>query len=171
MSEITIRISLVILGAVVSGMVGATFRKLWDERDLLVIEAGRKEALTGAWNGHFEQNLGPGGETPLHGSILLELVRPTRKLVKGNATFTAVIDGKHLPATIHFEGGFRNDRFAALNYVNMDKATVHFGHFLLELSPDGRKLTGKFLGYGFISETLVEGTVELTKADSPTAGA
>ncbi len=160
MNDTVVDLFLKLAGIVISAYVGAHVRKRWEQRDLLPISADRRRALLGTWEGSFDQEGGPDG-APLTGRVEIELNQQSGKALTGTARFEATIEDKPLPSAIAIQGGYRNDRFLTLAYTNRDSATVHFGSIILELSADGKRLAGRFLGYGFMSQRLVHGTLKL----------
>ncbi len=60
-------------------------------------------------------------------------------------------------------GNFYFNRFLKLEYANADGAVMQFGSGVLELNAPGNELEGEYSGYGAWSNTVVSGTLRLTK--------
>src|SRR4051812_20744640 len=70
-----------------------------------------------------------------------------------------------------------NERFLLLLSQGRRKAldgkwqgTLQFGSMMLELTPDGQELKGRFVAYGVLSQRLIYGSIELTKQAEPLYG-
>jgi hypothetical protein len=122
----------------------------------------RARAVNGKWKGVVKQYPGvlfPGGmEYPINADFTIE---------NDNIGGHFMID---LPLTdetrrIEFEvrGGFHHGTFVQFNYSARDIGAIQFGSVVTRLSADGRRMCGKFVGYGAVSEEIVSGSVELAK--------
>lgn len=69
------------------------------------------------------------------------------------------------PDKLIFSGKFYDDSFLKLEYRNQDEKIFQFGIIFLKLSADGRKLYGKFVGFGWEREDIVGGRVEWEKIE------
>lgn len=60
-------------------------------------------------------------------------------------------------------GIFRNDRFLKIDYDNKLSQLRQFGCFLFDLDQKDERLVGRFVGYGHVSKSIVQGTCSLKK--------
>jgi hypothetical protein len=136
------------------------------------MDRGRAKAIVGKWEGRRKQEIGRGGrpfdaECALELNLLGNTIRGTARhwgtyLDKDGSPDKGINDGKQVNAEFTVSGGFFLDRFLQLTYEPIDLG-IQFGTMILEINADGRRLTGRFLGYGRFTERLVYGTLELTK--------
>jgi hypothetical protein len=131
-----------------------------EQRHLEVISPSRRDGLIGKWEGVVHQD-GEPGQKPLDFPLNVTIEKVGRKVVKGTSHFSLIVENEApRGADLSLYGGFIPDRFLTLNYMNKEKAQ-QFGYLILELSPDGNQLEGRFVGYGPRAKKLVHGTVEL----------
>jgi hypothetical protein len=117
--------------------------------------------LNGNWQGSAYQEIGPDGN-PLDAKLHYSLTA-SRKVVRGDGTYSIRWQDKDQVRKFTASGGFLHDKFLKLDYKNIDDSAIQFGSAILELSADGKKLTGSYLGYGATSERFIYGTIELEK--------
>ncbi len=116
-------------------------------------------AVRGRWRGSHHQYVGPDGG-PLDYQVNLYLDVKNQKLV---GTMHVILDEdffkKYGVKEILYEitGGFSHDRFIQFQFVSRDPAVVQFGAALLELKATGRRMMGKFIAYGAISDRIIAG--------------
>lgn len=122
----------------------------------------RQNALTGHWKGEVRQEGGVRG-IPINMQLDLKL-KSTRRMVRGEASFTGTFQNQNFNVSANIWGNFVHGRFLKLEYEYPD--LVQFGFILLELSPDGRILEGRWTGFGSASRELIYGSVQLQKQGS-----
>ena len=122
----------------------------------------RHVAVSGNWNGKMVQDI---QDTTQELSISASFsTRGTA--VEGELTIHGLrLDGPD-KIRIILTGLFVEHRFLSLEYKYSDlPGSLQFGTVILKLNDAGRKMAGKFAGYGAFSEAIVSGSVELVKAD------
>jgi hypothetical protein len=143
----------------------ATFlgTRYFDNRDKLVMTFGQRAEMTGEWRGTTNQ------ETGEYSSISFPTVVTVvakGKIITGKFRLQLPEHGG-IPAQedhFTFQGGFLYDRFLQFDYISTDKRRVQFGSIILELSPYGDGLSGRYAGYGAFSEQIIAGSLELKRA-------
>jgi hypothetical protein len=132
----------------------------WSDRRAFQLVGNRRDVLRGTWRGTFLQsNIVPDAEI----SGIELAFDPGRRRVRGVWTTRGTYRGKDLILRFHLNGGFHHDRFLKLDYQSESAGRIQFGAAMLELSADGEKLSGAFVGFGAISQMIVHGTLELHK--------
>ena len=90
----------------------------------------------------------------------------SKKLISGNLEITPQKQDKfpeHKSSNYEVSGRLeQNGNYLRLDYTNVDPSKKDFGTILLEYNGDG-KLCGKFVSYGPISRTIVQGDYILDK--------
>jgi hypothetical protein len=158
------RITVAVIGGVfgiVTPIITYFVTQAYNESGFIRLSKGRRKALDGKWVGTLHQEVGPDGR-PLDADYTLRL-STSRKAVKGEGNSHFQLGDKKYESKFHVVGGFLHDRFLRFTYDNVDETTLQFGAMMLELDPNGRSLTGRFVAYGFLSKRLIYGTIELTK--------
>ena len=61
------------------------------------------------------------------------------------------------------EGYFPAERHLLLTYRNKSDIQMQFGSIVMELNAEGNELEGKYVGYGNISERIIQGIISLKK--------
>ena len=154
-----------VIPAIITAIIGPLltyFIRDWHKnKPLKIIRAGRRKALNGNWQGSAYQEIGPDGN-PLDAKLHYTLTA-SRKIVRGSGIYSLKLKDKDQSRNFTASGGFLHDKFLKLDYKNTDDSAIQFGSAILELSADGKKLTGLYLGYGATSERLIHGTIELEK--------
>jgi len=127
--------------------------------DFVYINPSRRKSLRGNWIGSFVQDNKIDGNS-LTGEIRLTL-QVGRKKIKG----VAIVNQHYFKnsVTLLLTGGYRDERFVSLSYKNQKKSVIQFGHMLLELIPNGKKLKGRVLGFGHESEQIVIAELNLQR--------
>jgi hypothetical protein len=121
------------------------------------LPAKRRRQIQGQWRGTTRQSAGPDG-TPIEVDLVTEITVSWRTV----RTKTRM-KGGGVELMSESKGGFVTDEYLKVDYKSIDSAKLNFGTTLLRLSADGARLTGQTLGYGFKSERIVHGEVELVK--------
>lgn len=154
------------MATIVAAVVGAVVAHVLDQRlhyPRLGVE--RRAALEGKWTGLIHQRRGIARDI----TTAWQLKTKTRR-IQGKATIQAksIRDGSTFTMCLTINGGLLHDRFLKAEYTGSYEGSrrdgvIQFGYIILELSMDGRALTGRFLGLGPITEELIEGTIGLKK--------
>lgn len=114
-----------------------------------------RSAIEGRWAGVIKQVL---FDEPV--SIPIEFdFKPSGKTVVGDAVI--LYDGKTIPLSV--EGHFPVERFLTLNYRNKNDIKLHFGSIAAGFNANADKIVGRYVGYGHINDSLIDGVIELSK--------
>ena len=114
--------------------------------------------LEGMWVGHAHQPSGPRGmpiDLPLN--VIFSLIN-------GRCDGEATYEFEGVFSTLKLSSRSLKSRYIVWNFYDTDERVIRFGTFLLQLSADGKRLEGKFLGYAAEMEDIVTGSIKLTKA-------
>lgn len=124
----------------------------------------RQITLVGQWEGIVHQQ---GSADPYDLRIAITL-KSTRRAIRGEGTVHGATQNQVITQPIVIIGKFVHDRFLKIEYEMRDHpGVIQFGFSLLELSPDGQTLDGRFLGFGaLISRGPVWGTLQMHKKGS-----
>lgn len=118
---------------------------------------GRKNALIGVWAGKVDQEMPEG---ILSSEATMEIFM-TPNGIEGSAVLnTSLIE---YPLELKFTCGVLYDQFVRLEYVGKDPSTIQFGTWVARLSASGRKIEGRYVGYGSITDRIVTGCAILNK--------
>ncbi|MEL6554070.1 MAG: hypothetical protein AAFQ63_11490 [Cyanobacteria bacterium J06621_11] len=134
-----------------------------DNRDKNIMPLGRRAVMTGQWHGTTTPESGNYSSIEL--SVILRAIA-NRKTIKGEFR-VQYPDYENSPAQadeFSFQGGFLHDRFLQLDYISKAEGRIQFGSIILELSPSGEALVGRYVGYGAFSKQVVAGRVELKRS-------
>ena len=153
-----------VLAAIIGGLctigasIGAVFLTRLFDNPLGFKKDRRLAALAGQWEGTVHQEGPP--TIDFRQTVYIKLAGRT---VRGEGTVFSQAYMITEPFT--FFGGFVHDRFLRLEYeIQNQPGSVQFGYAILDLSPDGKTLSGKFVGYGaLVTRDLVNGTTQLQK--------
>jgi hypothetical protein len=118
---------------------------------------GRKRALIGTWVGKVDQEMPDG---MLSSDVKLEIVVTPNGIEGEGILNTSLVD---YPLVLKFSCGVLYDQFVRLEYVGADPATIQFGTWVARLSASGRKIEGRYVGYGSITDKIVTGHAMLDK--------
>jgi hypothetical protein len=121
---------------------------------------GRKAALIGQWAGTLNQETDDG---PVSIDTEMAMVPTTDGDIRGKwILHSAALAGY----TIAFDVTCStfSDQFIKLDFVSADKTIMTFGTFMARLSANARRLEGQYVGYGSVSDRIVNGAVILKKA-------
>jgi hypothetical protein len=127
-----------------------------DDRNNQVMSSNRQAIMTGTWKGELHQESGSLSTSPVTVTLIAK-----RRVIRGSIR---VQDPNNGEAEYKATGGFLYGRFIRLNYDTTDHRRVQFGSIVMELSPDGNKLSGKYTGYGAFSQSIVSGYFEATRS-------
>jgi len=117
----------------------------------------RIDALNGSWAGEAEQLVGIAGKAKIDMNL-----RVNNRDVTGNIKVDYEQD-----SSINVRGelidGLFDGAILRITYRNAESTVLQHGNIHLELEPDGRTMTGGFIGYGYRSKKVVFGSILLSK--------
>ena len=142
--------------ALVAPVLTLVFKQAYDRRTLGNIK-GRRKAVIGTWKGTISQEI----NHKLTDFNLEIIFTAGKKIVQGDAAFISPTNNEL--TKLKFIGGFYHDKFIKFEYKNPDELIIQFGSSILDLSADGRSLTGKFIGYGSVTNMIINGEVTLKR--------
>ena len=117
----------------------------------------RKKALIGTWVGKVDQEMPDG---VLSSDAKME-INATPNGIEGIAVLnTSLVD---YALELKFTCGVLYDQFVRLEYVGADPSTIQFGTWVARLSANARKIEGRYVGYGSITDRIVTGYAVLNK--------
>lgn len=137
-----------------------------EDRPSLKVHDWRRTKLVGRWEGAFHEPDYPGGALSFEAEMDFESVKGP---LLGRARLRTRLRGGHRggPRSVDMSfdliGAFRHSNFLKLEYQSRDAGVVQFGTMILTLNAEGSQLSGKFVGYGSVSEAIVSGVGVLTK--------
>src|ERR1700744_2878350 len=132
-----------VVGTVVGAIVSTFLKSYLEKADLSFSRTKKRYALNGVWRGNAIQNEDPLIAGPY--SIELDLNSSAGKIM-GKAR----VDDPNESIILTVNGKFKEEGLLKLDYENKDKTVLQFGTFILKLSPGGKKLTGRFIGFGHV---------------------
>ena len=132
-------------------------KKQLDQQDLPRVSAERRSAIAGTWTGTVHQD---SEENRPEASFRITMQLTIKgKLIIGRGDFDN--ENRHISVTCR--GGFLEASYIKIDYRDKNPEVVRYGTAVGNLSAEANRLTGKFLGYGTITEGLVTGHFELHK--------
>lgn len=147
--------------AVLGPIITLLITRYLDDRDKLTMSTGRQAIISGQWKGTLNQVDGRSGVAP----ITVNFVAKRKKIYGSTITqWPGGTDRAAYDTEYTFEGGFLYERYLRVDYVSKKRHRIQFGVIVLELSPTGETLSGKFVGYGAFSEDIISGYIELERA-------
>lgn len=129
----------------------------------IVTDGPRLAALNGIWKGTFQQRADRNAKA---GSAEMEITMKSTSdgiIGEGRYVFREENNEAVNKVALKVTGNFYFNRFLKLEYANADGAVMQFGSGVLELNAPGNELEGEYSGYGAWSNTVVSGTLRLTK--------
>jgi len=117
----------------------------------------RRDAISGHWDGRVYQAEGPSGP-PIEFDVEIRLNTDGMK-VEGEGYF----EWEGRATKVLITGGYIDDYYLKLEYKDADYRILRYGTFLLQISPDVRRIVGRFLGYAAEKEGLIYGKIELLR--------
>jgi hypothetical protein len=72
-------------------------------------------------------------------------------------------EGRQFHWDFDMDGGFLYDRFFRVDYKLDDPGKIIFGSIILELDTEAVVLQGQFAGYGYLSGSVISGSMKLNK--------
>lgn len=151
-------IAAIITGAVaLIAPIATYFATIAYERRSIQKISGRRKSIVGNWRGNIKQSLKGAPVT-----IDIEMgFTAGNKIIEGNCRFLSPLDNR--TTNLKFTGGFYHERFIKFDYKNEDEGVIQFGSSIIDLSADGRTMTGSYVGYGAGTNEIVTGNVILNR--------
>jgi hypothetical protein len=136
--------------------------RYFDNRDKQVITSGQRAEISGRWEGTTSQENGEysGISLPI---VLTAVAKGKTVTGKFHVQYPGRADRPAEEDEFTLQGGFLYDRFLQLDYISTNKHRIQFGSIILELSPIGEGLSGRYAGYGALSKQIVSGNIELRR--------
>lgn len=148
--------------SLISGLVVSKLKDFYANRRYVKLTRADLNVLSGRWRGYSLQEVS--GQIEKH-SITVDLDIKDSKRVFGRAI---VVYSEAEKGEMAISGGFfleGGKRFLLLEYKNEHGIVLQFGSIILLLSDTGRSFSGKVMGYGPRTGTIVTGTIEFVKDD------
>jgi hypothetical protein len=158
--EITIITAIIGGASAIIGSVSTVAVKHWLERRQSIFKnlpPRRRDAISVHWDGKVYQAEGPEGP-PIEFDIELHLNTDGTE-VTGEGFFEW--EGKS--TTLLISGGYIDDYYLKLEYKDADYLILRYGTIFFQISPNARKIVGRFLGYAAEREGLIYGKIEMSK--------
>jgi hypothetical protein len=154
-----------IIVAIISGVFGIVspitayvVTRIYDRRVLGKI-VGRRKALIGKWKGNIVQD----SDREL-GEMGIDMVfTSSGKVIEGDCEFIFPEGNRVRVIKLKFIGGFYHERFVKFDYTNPEDGVIQFGCAIMILASEGKRLEGRYVGYGSITNRIVSGTVVMHK--------
>lgn len=157
--EIGIITALIGAAGAIAGSVSTTVIKHWLEQKQSIFKKlppSRRGAISGHWNGKVYQAEGPYGP-PIEFDIEFHLDTDGTK-VEGEGFF----EWEGRPIKLLISGGYIDDYYVKLEYKDADYTVLRYGTIFFQISPDAKKLDGKFLGYAAERGGLIYGDTRVS---------
>lgn len=122
-----------------------------------IITNARQKALNGTWTGTIEYDDTDDEPLAPHDAVLE--VTSRRRFIEARVAYTT----KGGSTTVKASGVFILDSLMRVEYKNEAPHVNHFGTLLLNLSPDAKTLSGRFVTYGRITGIISTGRVRFIK--------
>jgi hypothetical protein len=145
-----------VVGAVLAAVV-----KFWLEHRQSIFRSlttNRRKAISGHWAGRVYQAEGPKAGVPIEFDIDFHLSTRNKK-IQGNAYFV----WRGAPIELEISGGYITDDYLKLEYKDSDYKVLRYGTIFFRMHPDGKNLSGRFLGYAPEPQGLIYGKVDPSK--------
>jgi hypothetical protein len=122
--------------------------------------SSRREILKGRWEGQAEDfYVEDSRKHPVTFSVRMNFTKVGRS-IRADAVLVEVGAPDD---EVEFSGAFYNDDFLHLSYRNKNRVAKQQGVVVFAINPQGEVLTGFYSGYSARRETIVSGTLRLTK--------
>lgn len=142
----------------IAGSVSTAVIRHWLEQRQSIYKSlppRRRDAISGHWNGRVYQAEGPYGP-PIEFDIEFHLNTDGTK-IEGEGFF----EWEARSIKLLIEGGYIDDYYIKLEYKDADYTVLRYGTIFFQISPDAKKLAGKFLGYAAEKGGLIYGNMEM----------
>ena len=153
-----------IVAAIVSGIFALAnpiltlfLKQYFDNRLIQKNSTGRRQAITGRWEGDIKQDKGPNGKSLIYPAQLN--LKAGKKSITGTLDINGEVENRKVKGHFTVSGGFLYSDFLRLNYVSNDDSKIQFGSIILKLNSDGTELKGRFCGYGRLTQDIISGNV------------
>lgn len=120
----------------------------------------RITVMNGVWKGIVHQHIYVNDE-PLDYPVEFKL----KVSAKGNFNGTVTLFFPVGEFDFKLTGGFLYERFIQFSYYGTDPGIIQFGAAVLELNASGKSMSGKWVGYGAQSQSIVDGEVLVNKME------
>lgn len=134
--------------------------RIFDSDSLPGTRNVRQISITGRWEGTIHQEGGVRGASV--DQQLTIVLKSTRRNTQGEGVLRVALQNNAFTTHVRVKGKFVYERFLKLEY-EFEQGVMQFGFVLLELSPDGNTLEGRWMGFGALSQSLIYGTMRLRK--------
>lgn len=121
----------------------------------------RSKAIIGEWSGTVHQDESPKGWAPDFSIQMYFAV--TQREINGHLITDRMVEGEAVKVRFKLSGSLYYEHFLQYNYFQDDPGVTQFGSVILKLHSSGRRMEGSFLGFSAFSESIVTGTVVITK--------
>jgi hypothetical protein len=139
------------VGTIIGSILTIFTKDYIENRNFVFLSSARRKSLRGNWDGNLVQERGTSKERTLR--VDLELKTGWWQL---EGTGKVYMEGTNV-IMVKLKGAFRNDMFLKMSYENFKTEVVQFGSFVFELNRNSNKLSGMFIGYGHLTESVVFG--------------
>ena len=124
--------------------------------------SARRAVLLGTWEGQARDYYVEDTTKPLSGFSARMTFTAVGRTVKAEALIQNIdIDDASDDLTLF--GMFYNNDYLQLSYYNKNLARKQLGVVVLGLAPDGKTLRGSYTGYSPRRETIIAGTISVSK--------
>jgi hypothetical protein len=120
------------------------------------------------WEGFIDQPDYQGG--PITSKCAITLTANGKRVI-GDGTITVELTSSHrggpraVQMALRFTGAFFHADFIVVEYRPSDGASLQFGTMLLHPNAEATELTGRFVGFGSISESIISGAISLRRPE------
>lgn len=127
----------------------------------------RQMAMLRRWEGVIDQPDYQGG--PISSKAVITLTSDGKRVI-GDGIIDVDLTSTHRggPRTVQmalrFAGSFFHADFIVMEYRPSDGTSLQFGTMLLHLNAEATELSGRFVGFGSISESIISGAISLRRS-------
>lgn len=123
--------------------------------------SARRNALLGRWEGQAEDYYVEDSRRALVGFSATMVFTTAGHTVRAEAIIWSATDT--VQDDLVLSGTFYNDDYLQLSYCNKNFARKQLGVVVLGLGPDGQTLSGSYTGFSPRRDTIIAGTISLSK--------
>ena len=137
-------------------------RRLKENHERLMSESD-KIGISGTWHTEIDQDEGPGGGRFIQE---LEIVLRTNEegFIEGEYLDWVEVDGQRVYIDMVINGSLEPRRILKLDYrPEKDPSVLMFGYYVLEIGNISKSITGRFIGFGPVTNKVIGGFVKMTK--------
>ena len=161
MTELYLQGGLWFASTILAALIGFILHTSLDRRHLPFVEKGRRKAVTGEWEGELSQQ---DNENRTGVTIPIQL---SFKANARSVTGTMTIREREPEGIYTFDvtGSFHFDKYLRFEYGTSGSkdTTIDFGNMFMMLNNTSTEMTGKMVGFGSISNTLIASDIKLEK--------